>query len=494
MPEFIRALIAILVIGSVVLYLVKPLFVEFGMPVAAFDARRKYWYLVTAAAFLSLNFWVFVVVLVGILLHAKKRETGVISLYFFLIMALPLLKAELPGFVPIRFLFEVDYLRVLVMVLLLPVCMRQWQKKDSKGRSANRLIWCDSLLLGYILLTVILRFREDDVIGVARYIMYSIADVGIPYYAISRSVSKIEDFREVLSSFAMTGLVVSAIAVFEFTRRWLLYSSLGDALGLDMMAGYLDRGNFLRALVTSGQPIVLGYDLIAVLGAVLYLKSEKTTVWRYWSAVALVIFGSIATLSKGPWVGMVLTAAVLILTDKKSGQKIVYALLVVACVAIFMANTDFGAAAVEYLPFVGKLDEGSMSYRQLLFDKSIQAISDNPVFGSINYLDKMEDLRQGQGIIDLVNTYLMVALDSGLVGLALFAGYFIAMFASVYTSIKEYPKGSNEEFLGRILVAILIGLLFVLSACSPIENIPALYIGFSALALSYHRMTGKLKL
>lgn len=488
MPEFLRALIAIFVIGTAVFYLTKPLFIEGGMSIPMFDARRKYWYWVTAAAFLSFNFWIFVAVLVCILVQARKKENNAISLYFFLILALPLLRAEVPGLGPVRFLVEIDYLRIMSVVLLLPICLREWKRKEYAG---NRLILFDTLLFAYTLLTVILHFQSEGLIGGVRFIVYSFVDIGIPYYAISRSVNRIEDFKEVLSGFALTGLIVSAIAIFEFARRWLLYAPVGDALGVDIMADYLDRGEFLRALVTSGQPIVLGYDLIAVFGAVLFLKSDKVSKLRYFAAALLVIGGSIATLSKGPWVGMVLMAAVLILTDEKSTKKIIYAALVVICAAIFLMNTEFGAAAIEYLPFVGKLDEGSMSYRQLLFDKSIDAIFEHPLFGSNDYLAGMEDLRQGQGIIDLVNTYLLIALDSGLVGLSLFAGYFLATLGKVYVSSKVYVRGSVEEFLGRILMAILVGMLFVLVSLSPISNVPAMYIGFSALALSYHRMTVK---
>jgi O-antigen ligase len=456
-----------------------------------FDARRRHWYFLTAFAFLSFSYWIFVFLFICLLVSAKKKEINVISLYFFLILALPLLPVDLPGFGGIRFLVEVNYLRVAAVVLLLPICLKNWKNKD---RKINKLFLCDFLLSCYVLLTIVLRFREDDLIGVLRYVVYSMVDIIIPYYAISRSLQNISDFKEVFASFALNGTVIAVIAIFEFAKRWLVYTSMGDALHLDVTVSYLDRGDFLRAMVTSGQPIVLGYDLIAVLGAIIFLKSNPVSKWRYLFVIAAILLGEIASLSKGPWVGVVLMAIAFLITDNQGAKKISYALAAIALIAVVLLNTEFGAKAIEYLPFVGNLDEGSMSYRQLLLDKSLQAVSDHPWFGSTDYLDQMEELRQGQGIIDLVNTYLTVALDSGLVGLALFAGYFLVMFAKIYKAARSYPRGSEEESLGRALFAIMLGLLFVLVSCSPISHIPAIYVAFSALALSYHRTTGKLRL
>ena len=39
----------------------------------------------------------------------------------------------------------------------------------------------------------------------------------------------------------------------------------------------------------------------------------------------------------------------------------------------------------------------------------------------------METMRQGEGIIDIVNSYLQVALETGLVGL----GFFLLIFISI---------------------------------------------------------------
>ena len=94
-----------------------------------------------------------------------------------------------------------------------------------------------------------------------------------------------------------------------------------------------------------------------------------------------------------------------------------------------------GRTIIDYLPFVGTVDAGTVTYRERLFDISIEVIKQNPVLGAadVMQLPVMQQLRQGAGIIDIVNTYLLVALVTGLVGLSLFAGFFIAVAVGFVT-------------------------------------------------------------
>ena len=75
------------------------------------------------------------------------------------------------------------------------------------------------------------------------------------------------------------------------------------------------------------------------------------------------------------------------------------------------------------MPFVGHIGAETVSYREHLFRVSLDVIQLNPIFGSPNFLMQMEELRTGEGIIDLVNAYLAFALAYGLVGLGLFVGF-----------------------------------------------------------------------
>jgi len=112
----------------------------------------------------------------------------------------------------------------------------------------------------------------------------------------------------------------------------------------------------------------------------------------------------------------------------------------------------------------------------------------NPVFGSTTYIHtpEMESMRQGQGIIDIVNTYLVFGLSYGLVGLALFLFTFLGLIFTTYRVIQKLPKTELDlHRLGRVLIAILASILFTIATVSPIDFIPVFYWTFAALAAAY---------
>src|SRR5205823_14929014 len=114
-----------------------------------------------------------------------------------------------------------------------------------------------------------------------------------------------------------------------------------------------------------------------------------------------------------------------------------------------------------------------------------------PVCGSYDFLELpvMQQLRQGQGIIDIVNTYLWVALESGLVGLALFCGFFLWVGAGILRGMRSLGSRAGElHVLGRALFATLAGILLIISSLSSIESVPYLYWSVAGLGVAYARM------
>lgn len=65
---------------------------------------------------------------------------------------------------------------------------------------------------------------------------------------------------------------------------------------------------------------------------------------------------------------------------------------------------------------------GSSEYRDRADARSIQIIKENPLIGQPvpAVVSQMEDLRQGEGIVDFVNGYMATALFSGLIGVGIF--------------------------------------------------------------------------
>jgi O-antigen ligase len=482
MPEYLKALVVILTIGTAVFYFAKPAFTQSLIPVENFDRQRKYWFLITATGFLSLNIWIFFLLLAGILVYVKNKEQNHIAVFFFLLLILPQIKIEIPGFAGIRYFIAIDYLQIVTLFILAPICLKNLASKNDTIKAP------DYFLLAYFLLNVVLLTQYDDAIGIIRYTINITLDVFIPYYAISRGIKNIEAFKALLANFALGGMVVAAVGIFEFFRRWLLYRSFSDNLGLGWAPEYIQRGDFLRALATSGQPIVFGYVVVVLIGVYIYLGQFIESRVKYMLGLLLLAAAEVASLSKGPWVGLALLATLLVFTTKQRSKRLFQSTLLLVVAGFFLASSDIGTKIISYLPFVGTLDEGSTSYRQLVFDTSIQVIGQNPWFGSNDYLLKMEVLRQGQGIIDIVNSYIAVALQSGLVGLLLYVAFFLSIFKACYLATTSRSKGDTDQLLGRVLLSIMASILLIIGVCSTIFHIQILYVCMFALALAYARL------
>jgi O-antigen ligase len=104
----------------------------------------------------------------------------------------------------------------------------------------------------------------------------------------------------------------------------------------------------------------------------------------------------------------------------------------------------------------------------------------------------MESMRQGQGIIDIVNTYIRVVLDTGFIGLGLFVAFFAMTLNGIFRAIRSIPdKDSEEHLLGRALFATQIAILVIIFSVSSITIIPIMYWIVAGLGVAYAQMVRK---
>ncbi|MBK9439979.1 MAG: hypothetical protein IPN53_01195 [Comamonadaceae bacterium] len=239
MPEYLRALIVILVLATPVFWFFKPALTPHLIPTDAFVLRRNTWYGITLAGFLSQSFWIFIFILAILLINARKKDSNPFGLYFFLLLALPQIKQEIPGFFGINYIYTIDYVRMLTLFLLLPVCVTEWNRKSSE----KVVFATDKILFLYLSLVFVLRANVDTVGNSIRFFLDIMIDVVIPYYAVTRGIKNIEQMKDLLTSFVVAAMVVGLLGVFEFSKYWLLYSSLPDALKIDWSVSYLKEMN-----------------------------------------------------------------------------------------------------------------------------------------------------------------------------------------------------------------------------------------------------------
>lgn len=488
MPEHLRALIVILVMATAFFSLAHRSASAISRP-EDFTRRRNLWFTLTIAAFLTQNFWVYTLIAIPLLIHANRHETNSPSLFFFVLFALPMTSFQIPGMGLSNVLFSLSHARILALLILLPAFLALKRQGDTTpfGRTAP-----DKALAAYLLLTATLFLRETSLTNSLRETFYLFMDIFLPYYVISRSLKNMQSFRDALLSLVLAIMVLAPIAVFESYKHWLLYSSWTSMPELEVeLTNYLAREGMLRALVTAGQPIALGYLMVVGMGLYLFLQRfiEQNFIRRL--GVLLLAVGLFSPLSRGPWLGAAIMIIIFIVTGRYAARRLMSLALAAMLALPLVAILPGGDKVINLLPLIGSAEKENIDYRERLITNSMIVIQRNPWFGSVDFLKtpEMESMRQGQGIIDIVNSYIRIALETGFVGLGLFIGFFALTLLGIFRAMRSIPdRDSEEHLLGRVLLATLLAILVIIFTVSSITVIPIMYWSVAAMGLAYAQM------
>lgn len=490
MPEHLRALVVILVVATIFFALAH----RTACSIAGtenFARRRNLWFSLTIVAFLAGNFWIYALFAVPLMIHANRKEANLPALYFFILFVIPTAYIKIPGLGLINFLFDFSHARIMALFILLPAYVSLIRRGDtlSFGRTAT-----DKVLSTYLVLTAVLYFREPTLTNAFRQVFYLFIDIFLPYFVISRSLKNLQAFRDASLSLELAIMVLAPLAILESYKHWLLYSSLTDVLELEGMMKYLGRDGMLRALVTAGQPIALGYLMVVGMGLYLFLQRsiDQKLVRKF--GMLLLAAGLIAPLSRGPWLGAFLLIVIFIASGRYALRRLMLLVLGTLLILPLVSIIPGGEKAVNLLPFIGSTEKENVDYREKLIANSMIVIQRNPWFGSVNYLDtsEMESMRQGQGIIDIVNTYIWLALEKGFVGLGLFVGFFALTIMSIFRAMRSISnRDSEEHLLGRVLLATLLSIMAIIFSVSSITVIPIVYWSVAGLGVAYAQMVRK---
>lgn len=493
MPEHLRALIVILALACIVFAFARRRVADL-IPLNDFTRRRNLWLSLSTLAFISHSFWLYAAITALVLTVAQRRERNPPALFFILLFLIPPATIQIPGLGLINYLFELNHVRLLELLILLPAffALRNRASTLPFGRT-----WPDKLLTLYLVLSALLQLRETTLTDTLRQSFYLFIDVFLPYYVTSRALKQLSDFKDAMLAFALAAMLLALIGVFEYIRHWLLYSALTDAMGLRWgMGNYLGRDGSLRASASTGQAIVLGYAISVAIGFYLFLHASVGSRLQQRLGALLLAAGLFATLSRGPWVGAAAMITVFIATGRDAVKRLMLLALAGALSLPLLSIIPGGNKLIDLLPYIGTTETGSITYREELFAKAMIVIQRNPFFGSIDYLNtaEMQSMMQGEGIIDIVNSYLAIALESGLIGLLLFAGFFTTIALGIRKALQTLQgKDDEPQRLGRALLATLAGVLLTITTVSSISVIPVIYWSLAGLGVAYIEMVRNLR-
>jgi O-antigen ligase len=556
MPEHLKALVYILALITPVFMFAGMQRVGLPIAQADYKRRAIVWYATTLIAFLAHDFWIFIVALAIMTRVAAAKEHNPLVLTLVIALAVPPYFRDIPGIGGIDHLLAITPPRMLSLVLLVPVWLVLRARKDvepfgtlwpDRFLLGYLVVYAGAQLFYDPSLTNALR------VGIAYPVLDVLLPYYVASRTV-RSVKAFKDVAATVALISVVLAIIAIFEWLRFWLLYAaLERALGVDW---MMSNYLFRGEGgrLRAQASLGHSIVFGYTMMiglvllaalrpemsaprivranlsngraspgfsgrfapSLAGAFLAvplallsfirpssyvpgrpaLKPQPSTfpamAWRL--GAAIIVGGMVVSLSRGPWVGAAAALAVLACTGPEVFSRLARLAIGLAMVLAVLLTTDFGSRVIDMLPFVGTVDAYTVAYRQRLFDVSMNVIWQRPFFGSIDYMRNpmLETMRQGEGIIDLVNSYLAIAMRNGLVGLGLFVGAFAAAMLGIVqclATIKD--KDSEAHLLGRVLLAALVGALVTITTVSSILTVELLYWSLAGLAVGYRQMVLK---
>lgn len=484
MQEYLRAYIVISALMMLAYCISRALF---GRAVEQGYITRLYvvGFAATTIMFLAHNMWLFLSGLALLSILAVRNVNYPLALFVFLLLLMPGYSIQVPGFGLINYLIDLNPWRVLSITLLLPATLHL---------AANRTLprpgklWADKIVITFALYTALLSYVHFETFtGGMRQLTLILLDMVVVYFVASRSLMDKGTVRHVIVALVAAAVFLALVGAFEFAKHWILYSGVQGALGGNAgMFGYLGRGETLRALATTGQPIVLGFIMMVAVLLTSYVQhlmprgGMRILLW------VLMGVGLVAAMSRGPWVGTAIGLFVIALTSYDPLGNVFKLLLASFVTAVLLVTLPGGEKILDYLPWVGSIDAGGIDFREILWQQSMLVIEKSPWIGSIGFteLPEFNPIRLGSGFVDIVNSYLGIVLQFGLIGLALFIFLLLSSLVGVLRALFVNRNRNDEiKLYGIALLAVIIATIaeiWMVSSISQIAPMVTFTIGASA--------------
>jgi O-antigen ligase len=457
---------------------------------------RRVWQIVllgVVASYLSQLPAVFLLVIAGLGIYAAAithhGPAGKIGIYLLLACTLPPINLHLGGFGGINYLLDLDHRRVLSMVLLTWAAIEIAATKSTPR--ATSFVWIDLLVVGYQALRFALQMPHSTFTTQARILVESTFDILLPYFVVTRGLRSMADLRFVGGHLFVGITFAAAVACTETLLQHNLFSGLQSIYNVKWQLTYaLMRGSLIRVQATMPQPIILAFLLLFGIGLGYWFKGQQ---WRRPAVFALfatIAIAEITTFSRGPWLG-----AAVILLAFLAMRHLSAAAFKAACVALVMGGVALKLAGADQqiVTVLGAIfgseqaDISSIEYRRELLDTSLALIKQSPWLGVPNYAAQMQSLRQGEGIIDVVNTYVAILLDAGAIGLAVYLLPLLIVANRLISAVRRSASGSLDDGsrFAVAMVALILGCLFSIFTTSTWGIMPQLMTMLLALPAAW---------
>ena len=309
--------------------------------------------------------------------------------------------------------------------------------KASAGRQNSKIL----IFLAFITIFLLINISFSQNLGVAFYKLIKILELGFLGFYIAQNITRISQHRNTIAFLSFGIIYQSLIAIFQFLKQgslggifWFLGERTFNAGTPGIAQVVLDGRLVLRSYATFPHPNVLG-GFLAVTLPLLVLLPPRLRFFPF-------ILGTIAlflTFSRSSWLVFGLSLSVYGLWFLRKNWSLVVRRWKLIILLVFIGSILFFPTTKSFQSLT-KLQPESIKYRQDLNLAAIKMIKDSPLFGVGlgNFLVRLPEFYQEKGPVRFFqpthNVYLLIAAETGLVGLGLFLWFLILTYKRLLTA------------------------------------------------------------
>jgi hypothetical protein len=353
------------------------------------------------------------------------------------------------------------------------------------GRLAKAPPWADSAMIIVILVLMVIDARGGPPIGYFRQLANYFFVYVIPVLIITRSARNALEWRLMLTVMAGVGIILSAIVLYETRSAWPLYASLSPHYGIETYGVVVKwRGGLMRAYGPLMEATSLGCVLVICFAAALATRRAFVSNLHYIGVVAIIAIGTLAPQSRGGMIGIAVAFVISSFYRRGIGSGVQIGLAATLLSGAYALAMVIGSVGTQISTSLGEA-KGTVDYRAELLRRGLQEFWKSPIFGDskLNIMARMQDLVQGEGIIDFVNSYLYFALFAGAVGLVLFCAAFLVPIGRLAYIRRMLPPESAERDVAGFCMTLLVSAAVMLAFTSYLDRPSIFFLIASTIAL-----------
>lgn len=328
----------------------------------------------------------------------------------------------------------------------------------------RELLPWDALFVLMLAVQTFMDARGHYPVAAFRLFNQMIVDLGLIYLVTSRAFFTSRTPARLMLSLLIGACLVAAVSVFETNRSWLLYDTIAGGLGADpeAMSGYTKlRGGLLRGQATFDESTGLSLFLAICTVLAVALRGRFAAYVAFAVVAGLLAAGLFFTLARIGYIVVAVGVVACILHERRW-------IMVLVTVALLAAARVGMYAAARYSPALaaslGTAEDaaGSVDYRAQLLRSGLALVREHWVSGRPlkDVYAELEHLRQGEGIVDLVNQPLTILMRAGLVGASMYYALLGAVLVALFLRARAMDEEHRAVACGcfAALIAIMVGL------------------------------------